>query len=52
MRRAIVVGVASLVALRANPAYARAATADIDRVDDNRRWFRDYRTEALKAIGH
>jgi hypothetical protein len=25
--------------------------ADINRVDDNTQWFRDYRQEALKAIG-
>jgi hypothetical protein len=41
-----------LVALAGNPAYASDATADIDQVDDNKHWFRDYRKEALKAIGH
>jgi hypothetical protein len=41
-----------LVALAGNRIYEKAATADINRVDDNKQWFRDYRAEALKAIGH
>jgi hypothetical protein len=41
-----------LVALAGNRTYEKAATADINRVDDNKQWFRDYRAEALKAIGH
>jgi hypothetical protein len=39
-----------LLALKAHPAFTPAATQDIDRVDDNPHWFRDYRAEALKAV--
>jgi len=41
-----------LVALAGNRTFAPAATADINRVDDNKQWFKDYRAQALKAIGH
>jgi hypothetical protein len=41
-----------LVALAGNPKFEPDATADIHRVDDNKQWFRDYRNDALKAIGH
>ena len=41
-----------LVALTGNRKFAPEATADINRVDDNKQWFKDYRQEALRAIGH
>jgi hypothetical protein len=41
-----------LVALAGNQLYEPDATANINRVDDNKQWFKGYRTEALRAIGH
>jgi hypothetical protein len=41
-----------LVALAGNRNFEPAAKADMNRVDDNKQWFKDYRDQALKAIGH
>lgn len=41
-----------LTALTSNRLYEPDATANINRVDDNKQWFKGYRTEALRAIGH
>ena len=41
-----------LVALAGNQNFEPAATTNINRVDDNKQWFKDYRAEALRAIGH
>jgi hypothetical protein len=37
--------------LSENPKYAMDATANIDRVDQNPGWFKDYRKDAMAAVG-
>lgn len=40
-----------LYALSNHPDFQGEATNDIDRIEDNKPWFHDYRDEAMKAVG-
>lgn len=40
-----------LYALANHPDFQADATNDIDRIEDNKAWFKDYRSEAMKAVG-
>lgn len=40
-----------LATLTANPKYAKAATSQIDSIDDNGQWFKRFRKDAMAAVG-
>jgi hypothetical protein len=40
-----------LLALNANPRFAKAATPAIDSIRDNGQWFKHYRKDAMAAVG-